>query len=102
MATRLVPAGSRCGVLEEYRETPIADLLAFHNPEPVVSGALPLIPRKIASGAESRQLDLDPLCGGTCLAAIASPLYPGSNGAICCMFWIAQPFQTQDRSSYTA
>ena len=31
MATRLVPAGSLCDVLEEYRETPIADLLAFHN-----------------------------------------------------------------------
>lgn len=31
MTTKLVPVGSRCDVLEEYRETPIADLLAFHN-----------------------------------------------------------------------
>lgn len=31
MTTKHVPVGSRCDVLEKYRETPIADLLAFHN-----------------------------------------------------------------------
>jgi carbonic anhydrase len=31
MTTKLVPVGSRCDVFEKYRETPIADLLAFHN-----------------------------------------------------------------------
>ena len=31
MTTKLVPVGSRCDIFEEYRETPIADLLAFHN-----------------------------------------------------------------------
>ena len=31
MTTKHVPVGSRCDVLEEYRETPIEDLLAFHN-----------------------------------------------------------------------
>jgi len=31
MTTKLVPVGSRCDIFERYRETPIADLLAFHN-----------------------------------------------------------------------
>ncbi len=31
MTTKLVPVASRCDIFDKYRETPIADLLAFHN-----------------------------------------------------------------------